>query len=162
MSFFRKSWQLMAALIVLALLFAIKSFVPMYVIGSGSMEPTLPVGSVVILGSVDSLKPTDIITYQKPGDSRPTTHTFIGYDEKGNIRTKGDANAQPDVHIPALTQADVLGKVVMATPPLLSREFWLSTKGAAIILLLIGGFFLLSGDTDKTQSTPRQKRTTPV
>jgi len=102
------------AAVLLGLLIIAYAVVPKYIIGSGSMQPTLPVGTIVIVQPVDTLKPTDIITFQQEGDTRPTTHTFIGYAKDGSLMTKGDANLTPDVHNPPLTMEDVKGKVVYA------------------------------------------------
>lgn len=76
-----------------------------------------PVGTAVLLGPADNLKPRDIITFRQEGETHPTTHTFIGYGENGSLMTKGDANLAPDVHIPALTTSDVMGKVTYAITP---------------------------------------------
>lgn len=100
--------------VLLGLLFIAYAVVPKYIIGSGSMQPTLPVGTIVIVQPVDTLKPTDIITFQQEGEARPTTHTFIGYAKDGSLMTKGDANPTPDVHTPPLTMEDVKGKVAYA------------------------------------------------
>lgn len=112
--FHRPRLMFVSVLLLVVSLFCI--FTPMYTIGSGSMEPTLPVGTIVIVraASVDDLHPQDIITFQQKGDDRPTTHTFIGKDSDGNVMTKGDANPTPDVHVKPLTEDDIVGKVVYA------------------------------------------------
>ncbi|MGH7217889.1 MAG: signal peptidase I [Candidatus Microsaccharimonas sp.] len=124
------------ASILIGLLVIAYLVVPKYIIGSGSMQPTLPVGTVVIVGAADNLNPTDIITFQQEGEKQPTTHTFIGYAEDGSLMTKGDANPTPDVHTPPLTMEDVKGKVVFAIfiPRLI-----------AFVLLVMLGIALIPG-----------------
>ncbi len=132
----------MIALIVSAVLIAIYVNVPMYRIASGSMEPTLPIGTIVIGVPATDLQVTDIITFQQEGMKEPVTHTFIGYDEAGNIMTKGDANTTPDVHTVPLTDEDVISKLWM-TVPILVPSFWTSPKGIGIAILAIVGLTLL-------------------
>ena len=133
-------------IIVVATLFAGMAFViatvPIFRVASGSMEPTLPVGSLVFEVPADTLKPGNIITFQQEGDDHPTTHTFIGYDEGGAIMTKGDANPTPDVRAVPLTHDDVIGKVVLTTP-VFAPSFWLSQRGLLIVALATAGLLLL-------------------
>lgn len=127
--------------------------VPIFRVASGSMEPTLPVGSVVFEAPADALKPGTIITFQQDGDERPTTHTFIGYAEDGSLMTKGDANPTPDVHSAPLTPDDVIGKVVLTTP-VLAPSFWLSQRGLLIATFgTLGLLFLwLSARVNKKEA----------
>lgn len=74
-----------------------------YVVLTGSMEPSLPPGSVVVMRpvSMDSLAVGDVITYQvRSGDPTVVTHRIVsvGRDGEGNVvlRTQGDANDRPD------------------------------------------------------------------
>ena len=87
---------------------------------TGSMQPVLPVGSLVIIHrvSVPDLRVGDIITYQNPLDTRKTiTHRIVRtYLISGHIPgfiTKGDANTVPDVPIPG---GSVQGKVAWHVP----------------------------------------------
>jgi len=146
---FRDHPRLIALFAMLITVIAIRAVVPSRVIDSGSMGSTLPVRTIVFLGSADDLQPRDIITFREKGGDRVTTHTFIGYAEDGSLMTKGDANPTPDVHDPALTMADVEGKVVYAL-----------TLYRQIALLLIAGLIIMvvvpSGkkpDEDEQQST---------
>ncbi len=81
-----------------------------YVIVSGSMEPTIPVGSVIYdeVVPVDDIKVGDIITFVPPpefGVDDPVTHRVVQatvIDNTGSnpgdrlFRTKGDANEDLD------------------------------------------------------------------
>ena len=68
------------------------------------MEPTIHRGAVAYAREVPvgDLIVGDVITYVPPGHSRPTTHRIIEITrpdpQRGPIyRTKGDANARPDL-----------------------------------------------------------------
>ena len=86
----------MALLAVVALpnAFGMRSFTVM----SGSMEPTIHVGDVVIDKKISPLdaRPGDVVTFSDPtGKKRLITHRVRGYHVKGDtvqIVTKGDAN----------------------------------------------------------------------
>jgi signal peptidase len=81
-----------------------------YVIVSGSMEPTIPKGSVVYdeLVPVSELKVGDVITFGPPPEfhiSEPVTHRIVEigvappnstHPGERTFRTKGDANDAPD------------------------------------------------------------------
>jgi signal peptidase I len=72
------------------------------VVYSGSMEPTIPVGSVVILTPVQAadVKQGDVITFQRPDNkSELVTHRVIAVESGPNGQqwiTKGDANTTAD------------------------------------------------------------------
>lgn len=83
---------------------------------SGSMEPNIPVGSVVIALKTDpkTLQKDDIITYQLNGSSL-VTHRVVSVDqEKQTIVTKGDANESNDSLPVAFSQ--VVGQVNFHLP----------------------------------------------
>lgn len=68
---------------------------------SGSMSPDLPVGSVVIVRSVDptSLRPGDVATYRQVGGSNLITHRIVAIDRTTTPNTftfRGDRNPVPD------------------------------------------------------------------
>ena len=73
-----------------------------YAVMSGSMEPTIHVGSLVVLGPVDSadLRVGDVITFDPPGyGSELVTHRIVAVAQGPDgpvFQTKGDANATPD------------------------------------------------------------------
>jgi signal peptidase len=89
---------------------------------SGSMEPVLPVGSVVILEhiSADQLVVGDVIAFRRP--DRPdvvVTHRIVGVDESSAGRgftTKGDASGVAD---PWLVPAQGSGLRAVTAIPLL-------------------------------------------
>lgn len=122
--------------VVIGLLVIAFMVTPKQLILSGSMQPTLPYGSTVVMETAKDLKPTDIIVYQQEGDSRPTAHTFIGYAEDGSLMTKGDANPTPDVHNPPLKIEDVKGRVAFAIFP---QSLLMFTALVIVGLVLIPG-----------------------
>lgn len=88
------------------------------VIASGSMQPTLNVGDMVIVLSTPAktIKIGDIIQYQTAQE--PTIHRVIDKYEAGGTTwfiTQGDANNAPDDPV---NERQVMGKVVLTIPKL--------------------------------------------
>lgn len=83
---------------------------------SGSMEPAIPVGGMVILGpvSASSIQVGDIISYDN--GQVEICHRVIAVDEGDPARyiTKGDANRSPDGT--SVTPDKVTGKLVVTLP----------------------------------------------
>jgi len=85
-----------------------------YVVLSGSMEPTIGTGDVILVedASASEVSEGDVITYRREADTRPTTHRVVGVveaDGERAFRTKGDANGAPDQEL--VRPDDVEGRV---------------------------------------------------
>ena len=99
------------------------------------MEPTIPVGSLVIATPAPDVKVGDVILF--PGNHGTlTVHRYIGDADDGSVQTQGDANATPDIHEHPLQKSEVMGKVVMQMT-LLSPSVWMSIRGLVIALMII-------------------------
>lgn len=85
---------------------------------SGSMEPAISVGSIIIVKPTDTYEIGDVITFGK--DDRvniPTTHRITEMRVvAGETRyiTKGDANSDADFK--EVTDGEILGKVLLDVP----------------------------------------------
>ena len=88
------------------------------IVQSGSMEPELLTGSVVLIQPRDRYEVGDIITFgQETSRSIPTTHRIIGDNIIGGelaYITKGDANEEADIEPVRLRE--VRGKVLFGIP----------------------------------------------
>jgi len=102
---------------------------------SGSMEPAIPVGGIVVIKPVDpeTLKEGDIICFQL---SEPTsiTHRIINITEEGFI-TKGDANEDPDQWI--VKKENVIGKAILTIPFIGYIGYFVRTPTGFILLILL-------------------------
>ena len=154
--FLSKFGFLLAIIAIVGFLAVIHMTVPTYMISTGSMEPTLPVGTIVLETSADSLEIGDIITFQQEGDGNPITHTLVGYEDDGSLMTMGDANPTPDVHDTPLTMVDVKGKVFTQFM-IFVPGFWLSTKGLGVILL-VGAAIFFYVTRDKSDKTAKDSK----
>jgi signal peptidase len=102
---------------------------------TGSMEPAIPVGSVVVIKPVDpeTLKIGDIICFQL---SQPTsiTHRIINITNEGFI-TKGDANEDPDQW--TVRKENVIGKAILTIPFIGYLGYFVRTPIGFILLILL-------------------------
>ena len=78
------------------------------VVASGSMEPEIAVGDVIVTAAQPEYGVGDIVTYRDDAHGGHVTHRIIRF-ENGAIVTKGDANNAEDA--PVQTDA-IVGKVV--------------------------------------------------
>ena len=90
----------------------------LFVIASGSMEPTIPDGSIILVGSVpeDDISVDDVITFFSGSRTYVVTHRVkhIIEDEDGILfTTRGDANNADD---PSITYDRVIGRVIYTIP----------------------------------------------
>lgn len=89
-----------------------------YVVLSGSMEPAISPGDVVIVQdtTVSAVGVGDVVTFGT-GSETPTTHRVVDVveqDGQTTLRTKGDANEDPDAGV--VTAEQLRGEVILVLP----------------------------------------------
>lgn len=88
------------------------------IVKSGSMEPAIMTGSIVIIKPESVYQVGDVVTFGADTKTQiPTTHRIIEMGDSplgASIRTKGDANNSPDAHPTPLSE--VRGKVLFTIP----------------------------------------------
>jgi signal peptidase len=106
------------ALLVLASALPIPGGVKTFVVKSGSMEPSIKTGSVVVILPQKTYKVGDVVTYGPNTKTKaPTTHRIIsesGTPDRRFFLTKGDANNTPDIR--EISQREIIGKVMFDIP----------------------------------------------
>lgn len=108
---------------------------------TGSMEPAIPVGSIVITKEQSSYEIEDIISFQEEGAI--ITHRIISIDRERYI-TKGDANNVADTE--EVQQKQILGKVILTIPLLGYLVMWLmSPFGIISLFIIIGIWYIATG-----------------
>lgn len=80
------------------------------VVVSGSMEPAIQIGDVVVIKSQKDYQKDDVITFCDTLTGDYVTHRIILVSEDGKFLTKGDANNTDDKL--AIPQDAVVGKVI--------------------------------------------------
>ena len=109
---------------------------------SGSMEPLVAPGDVVMIRpvDVDELTPNTVVLYDRPDTGR-VLHRILERLPDGTYRTGGDANASPDsvfVHVEDVQGAAVLAVPWIGRPSLWLHEGRMATLAVAGIVLLVG------------------------
>lgn len=105
------------------------------VVQSGSMEPTIPTGSVVVVFPSDSYQKGDIITFKQSGRNNVlVTHRIEGI-EKNSFVTKGDANEEADGEM--VPEKDIIGKTVFSLPFIGRLVGLAQTKIGFLIIVII-------------------------
>lgn len=106
------------AVVVLASVLPIPGKLEIKIVQSGSMEPTIKTGSLVIIKPESSFKEGDIITFGKDTKTEvPTTHRIIATKVESGVviyTTKGDANEDKDTR--KVKQNEIIGKVIFSVP----------------------------------------------
>lgn len=106
------------ALLLIISVFPITGNIKFMVVQSGSMEPEIKMGSIVMVKPVDEYKIGDVISFGEVTRIKaPTTHRV--YDIKvvegePYYITKGDANNAPDIR--EITKSEIIGKVLFSVP----------------------------------------------
>jgi signal peptidase len=108
---------LLVALLFLVPLLPIENNISMKIVESGSMEPAITTGSLVVVIPTTSYSVGEIITFESTSSDVPTTHRIVNISEENGERvftTKGDANEEADTNV--VTENNVIGKVQVAVP----------------------------------------------
>ena len=149
-----------ASAILLLMLFGIHP----YAVKTGSMEPTIPTGSLCFVNhriSLEEIHEGDVIAF-RVGELL-VTHRAVRIDGEG-VTTKGDANNTEDQGA-KVTRANYIGKTVFWVPFIGKAVLFIrSGKGRivaviAIVLFFVTGLFydrLIAGQK-KTNVQPEQK-----
>lgn len=130
---------------------------------SGSMEPGIPVGSVVYVKPMDAsqLAEGDVCTYLLADGSNYVTHRVVSIDTtRKTLITQGDANTEPDGEV---AFGQVLGKAQFHLPLLgyisiharTSRGI-LAICGALVVVILLNFVpMILEADEEEKKKPPR-------
>ncbi len=111
------------------------------VVISGSMEPEIKTGSLILIDEKDKdVKPGDIIAFR--AGELEAAHRVAGTAEDGYV-TKGDSNKTVD---PGIVTIDMIrGKVIMDIPRLGYAVRWCSTLPGMLFLLAAAAGIIAAG-----------------
>ena len=116
-------WIFVAAVILLGLLLVtnlipVPGNIEVKIVQSGSMEPTIKTGALVVLKPFDEYQIGDVIMFGEDTKTKvPTTHRIVADEVRSGVfyyTTKGDANEDNDPQPVAKTE--VKGKVLFSIP----------------------------------------------
>eukprot|EP01054_Gregarina_sp_Poly1_P000769 Gregarina_sp_Poly_1__768@NODE_1183_length_4845_cov_142_002721_g813_i0_p4_GENE_NODE_1183_length_4845_cov_142_002721_g813_i0NODE_1183_length_4845_cov_142_002721_g813_i0_p4_ORF_typecomplete_len187_score21_69Peptidase_S24/PF00717_23/1_6e03Peptidase_S24/PF00717_23/2_8e13_NODE_1183_length_4845_cov_142_002721_g813_i032453805 len=128
---------------------------PVVVVLSGSMEPGMYRGDILMLYRPATYEVGDIVVYQVPGRDIPIVHRVLSLHEKATgeveLLTKGDNNLVDDRGLYNdgqlwLNQEDIMGKAIAFVPKLGMVTIWLNDYPSLKVVLLGGlGILLMLG-----------------
>jgi len=111
----------------------------LFTVQSGSMEPVIKQGSIVVVKPFKDYKKGDIITTREPANPKVSlTHRIVNIKNKnGKISyvTKGDANKSPDTE--KRPKENVLGKALFSVPYIGYPVSFAKTRDGLIFLIVI-------------------------
>ena len=142
---FKSIYYTLIGFIILVVLLLIVSTLPItgnykvMTVISGSMEPKIKMGSVVVVKPADDYKIGDVITFGTISKTKsPTTHRINDIrviDGKPIYITKGDVNNAPDTR--QVQKKDVIGKVLFDVPYVgFAIDFAKKPIGFALIIII--------------------------
>lgn len=105
------------------------------VIITGSMEPTISPGDIVVIHKQQSFAVGDIVAYRS---DKPITHRIVEKTRNGYI-TQGDANSADDGEI---EYSRMIGKVVKVIPKIGNIILFFQSP-LGMLILIIGLFILI-------------------
>lgn len=114
------------------------SFVPKYqtfVVQSGSMEPAIMTGDIIVVQTQEKYFINDVITFLSGENKRVVTHRIIEINSDNNFITKGDANRVGDDDV--VSFSDVVGKVILVVPRLGFLVAFTQTTPGLVVMVLI-------------------------
>ena len=114
------------------------------IIESGSMEPTIPTGAVVITQPAQSYEVGDIVTYQRRSDVGATTHRLVAtttVEGAAAFVAQGDANNVADAE--PVRAAEIAGKVWFDIPYLGFVLSWLRSPFGFLVLVIVPAVFIV-------------------
>lgn len=116
---------------------------------SGSMEPAIKMGSVVMVKPAEDYRAGDIITFQRREERDSTTHRIIETRVAGGesvYTTQGDANNAPDIK--EVRKSEVLGRVLVSVP-YLGYLVAFAQKPIGFLLIIVVPAAVIIGDEIK-------------
>lgn len=118
-----------------------------YVVLSGSMEPAIKTGSVIVATAVDpkTLQIGDVITFLSSDQQENITHRIVGVhgDAQGRVSfiTKGDANGVEDQQ--EIRFDHLAGKVTLTLPYLGYFFKFIGSPSMRMLFIVVPGMLLL-------------------
>ena len=127
---------------------------------SGSMEPTIKIGELIIIRPGESYHVGDIIAFRSPGatsEKSVITHRISEETTPGNstvYRTKGDANNTVDSNL--VKKEDILGKYSFGIPYLGYLIGYVKTLPGLVIIIIIPATIIIYEEARKIGREARE------
>jgi signal peptidase len=123
---------------------------------SGSMEPTIGTGALIIIKPVQEYKDQDIITFRTPNSNKKndyTTHRIVKTETSNGNKTyvtKGDANKTDDTE--RVTQSEIVGKEFFSIALLGYVLGYIKTLPGLLIIVVVPAVIIVYEEINKIKS----------
>lgn len=117
-----------------------------FLVQSGSMEPSIMTGDIIIIEKLDRYQKNDVITFENQ-QQRRVTHRVVDIQNNQYLTTKGDANRSRDNE--KITIDQVLGKVVLVIPKLGYLVAFSKSLPGLFLLIIIPGILIIISESIK-------------
>lgn len=154
---FKTIYYIIFAFIILIAVLLIVSVLPItgnikfLTVLSGSMEPTIKTGSIILVKPVSDYKIGDIITFGPNTKTQPpVTHRIADIKVVGGQSvyiTKGDANNSADTR--EIQKSDVIGKVMIKVPYLGYVIDFVRKPAGFVIIIIVPAVVIINDEIRK-------------
>lgn len=149
---------LLIAFLVIVSFLPIKNNYKLYSVMSGSMEPTIGVGSLIISQPSSKYEVGDIITFRpNNATNQTTTHRVNSIDQSEDfIRyyTKGDANSSVDSNY--VTKDKIVGKYLFQVPYLGYLIGYIKTLPGLILIIVVPASIIIFEEIKKIKNESKE------
>jgi len=136
---------ILIVIVILLSTFNLPGNIKLFTVQTGSMEPTIRKGSIVIIKPSSSYIKDDVITVVDPNNSKiSVTHRIFNIetiDGKTVYVTKGDANNTTDLEL--RLKENILGKVLFSIPVIGYVISFAKTREGLIILIILPSILIV-------------------
>lgn len=158
-------YYIFGGLIALLAILLVASTVPItgnikfMIVQSGSMEPAIKTGSIVVVKSIDEYSIGDVITFQRVGEKVSTTHRIVEMREVNEVtiyETQGDANNVSDRE--GVVKKEIIGKVWFSIPYLGYIINFAKQPIGFILMIVIPALAIISDEIKKIHKEVDKKK----
>jgi len=158
-------YYIFGGLIALLAILLVASTVPItgnikfMIVQSGSMEPAIKTGSIVVVKSIDEYSIGDVITFQRAGEKVSVTHRIVETREVNGVtiyETQGDANNVSDRE--GVVKKEIIGKVWFSIPYLGYIINFAKQPIGFILMIVIPSLAIISDEVKKIHKEVDKKK----
>ena len=127
------------------------------IVQSGSMEPTIMTGDIVIVHDSGRYFDKDVITFLEKESRRVVTHRISKTTQENGttmFETKGDANRSLDQDLVPLE--DVIGRVIFTVPKLGYLVAFAKSPLGLVIFIIVPAILLISNEVMGIVKAPKK------
>ena len=147
-------------ILLIASAFPIPGSYKVMIVQSGSMEPTIKTGAIVVVKPSPEYKVGQIVTFKSEGSNKKTvTHRIVEMKDKGGaiaFVTKGDANNGTDQR--EIAQKEIIGEMLFSVPYLGYAIAAAKTPYGFMAMIVFPALIIIFDEIKKIRNEIRKSR----